>query len=142
MLLNFVQRMDLQAVWVVGASDLCQREDVREFRSLQRIEKLFAILHRLLAVTALLFRLLPALDACLAVYGALAEIAVDWLHPLWHNDLLTDDTEGVRVQIELRKLFPVLNAVFDHVMLRSASFGCSFVQGGQSHSSLAKCLVE
>ena len=89
--------MYLKAVWVVGASDLCQRENVCKLGSLQRIEKLFAISHRLLAVTALLFRLLPAFDACLAVYGTLAEIAVDWLHLLWHNDLLADDTEGVRI---------------------------------------------
>ena len=126
-LLNLVEWMHLEAVRIVCASDLCQSEDICKLRFLQSTEELLFFC-RLLTVTALFSRLLPFWDTGLAVNRALAKIAIDRDHLLWHNDLLANDTEGVREQIQLVQLFSVLDAIFRNLILWSARVSCSLVK--------------
>ena len=134
MLLNLVQRMHFYAIREVCTPDQCQWKDVCELRSFQRIQKLF-FLRRLLAVTAFCWNFLPFFDTRLAVDRTLAKVAINWGHFRGHNDLLTDDTEGVGKHIKLVQFFPVLDAIFSHLILWPARVGSGFSKRWQADSA-------
>ena len=129
-------------VGIVCASYPSKGKYACKFRSLQGVKKLHSVLLGLLAVAALLSRLLPPLYARFAVDRALAQVAVHGRHLLGHYDLLTDDAEGVWVQIKLVKLLTILDPILCHEVLFSAIFRRSLVERRESHSSATECFVE
>ena len=106
MILNFTQRVHLQAFWIVLASDL---RDLKDFSHLSvLLNSLKLPIFGLLAIAATPAPLLPLLDAGLAVDGCLAKVAEDGRFLLRHDYLLAYDAKGVGEEAEVVELLPVL----------------------------------
>ena len=141
-LLDLIQRVYFSTVGIVCASYLSKGKYTSEFRSLQCIQKLHPVLLGLFAIAALFPRFLPSLDARFAVDRTLAQVTIHRRHLLGHYDLLTNDAEGVWVQIKLVQLLAILDAILCHKVLLSAILRCSLVERRESHSTPTECFVE